>query len=128
MALIIMHPAGKSRSLASIVALLLLSLLTAACGTTGLGGFSGSGENRAERLAHDGQHDDAASAYIGMAADAAGVERDRLTLLAVEQWLDAGDVARAQRAFESVPKPGSGSLLPIWNTNTAALDLSLIHI
>ncbi len=117
------HPAGKSRSLASIVALLVFSLLLGACGTTGLGGLSGSGEYRAERLANDGHHDDAAGAYIGLAADEVGLERDRLTLLAIEQWLDAGDVMRARRAFLSVQRPESGPLLPIWNTNSAAMSL-----
>ena len=117
------HPAGKSRSLASIVALLVFSLLLGACGTTGLGGLSGSGEYRAERLANDGRHDDAAGAYIGLAADEVGLERDRLTLLAVEQWLDAGDVMRARKAFLSVQRPESGPLLPIWNTNSAAMSL-----
>jgi len=123
MVLILRHPAGKSRSLASIVVLLLATLLLGACGTTGLGGLSGSGEQRAERLATDGRHDDAAATYIGLATDAAGPERDRLTLLAVEQWLDAGDVPRARRGMSSVQKPSSGALLAIWNTNTAALSL-----
>jgi outer membrane PBP1 activator LpoA protein len=117
------HPAGKSRSLASIVALLVFTLLLGACGTTGMGRLSGSGEYRAERLASDGRHDDAAGAYIGLAADEVGLERDRLTLLAVEQWLDAGDVLRARRAFLSVQRPASGPLLPIWNTNSAAMSL-----
>ena len=106
-----------------MVALLVFSLLLGACGTTGLGGLSGSGEYRAERLASDGRHDDAAGAYIGLAADEVGLERDRLTLLAVEQWLDAGDVMRARRAFLSVPSPASSPLLPIWNTNSAAMSL-----
>jgi len=88
-----------------------------------MGRLSGSGEYRAERLASDGRHDDAAGAYIGLAADEVGLERDRLTLLAVEQWLDAGDVLRARRAFLSVQRPASGPLLPIWNTNSAAMSL-----
>jgi outer membrane PBP1 activator LpoA protein len=123
MALIISHPAVKSRSLASIVSLLLFSLLISACGTTGIGGLLGSGEHRAERLARDGQHDDAAGAYIGLASDSIGPERDRLTLLAVEQWLDAGDVVRAERAQSSVQMPDSSPLLAIWKTNSAALSL-----
>ncbi len=52
-----------------------------------------------------------------------GAERDRLTLLAVEQWLDAGDVARAKNAFASVTQPDSGSLSALWTTNSAALLL-----
>jgi len=98
-------------------------LLLSGCETTGFSGLSGSGEQRAERLARNGEHGDAASAYIGLATDAVGSERDRLTLLAVEQWLDAGDVERAQRAFSDVQNPGSGPLLPLWNTNSAALAL-----
>ncbi len=123
MVLILEHPAAKPRSLASLVVLLLATLLLGACGTTGFAGLSGSGEQRAARMGAAGQHNDAAGAYIGLASAAIGTERDRLTLLAVEQWLDAGDVMRARRALGSVPKPASGALLPIWNTNTAALAL-----
>jgi outer membrane PBP1 activator LpoA protein len=117
------HPAGKSRSLASLVTLVGCLLLLSGCETTGFSGLSGSGEQRAERLAQNGEHGDSASAYIGLATDAVGSERDRLTLLAVEQWLDAGDVERARRAFSDVQNPGSGPLLPLWNTNSAALAL-----
>ncbi len=85
--------------------------------------MSGSGERRAERMAQNGRHEDAAGAYIGLAATADISDRDRLTLLAVEQWLDAGDVSRARRAFSSVQQPTAGALLPIWSTNTAALSL-----
>lgn len=123
MALNIRHPAGKSRSLASIVVVLSITLFLTACGTTGFGGLSGSGERRAERFTRDGQHHDAAGVYIGLATNAIGIERDRLTLLAVEQWLDAGDLSRAQRAFASVLRPTSGPLLPIWKTNSAAMSL-----
>lgn len=123
MTLLQLHPAGKSRSLASIVTLLITVLALSACETTGIRGFSGSGENRAERLATNGQHDDAASAYIGLATSAIGSERDRLTLLAVEQWLDAGDTTRARNAYSSVTKPESGPLTPIWSTNSAAFSL-----
>jgi len=117
------HPAGKSRLLASIVVVITSILALSACETTGLGGTSGSAERRAERMAQNGEHDDAADAYISLAASAVGLERDRLSLLAVEQWLDAGDVARARRGMDSVQQPTSGSLLPLWNTNSAALSL-----
>ena len=123
MALIFRHPAAKPRSLASLVAVLLVTVLLGACETTGFAGLTGSGEQRAERMGAAGQHHEAAGAYIGLAAVAVGAERDRLTLLAVEQWLDAGDVTRARRAMASVPKPASGPLLPLWNTNTSALSL-----
>ncbi len=118
-----LYPAGKSRSLASIVVLLATLLAISSCATTGLGGLSGSAEKRAERLARDGQHQEAAGAYIGLATNAVESERDRLTLLAVEQWLDAGDVSRARRGLASMQMPGTGSLLAIWHTNTAALSL-----
>ena len=115
------HPAGKSRPLASIVVLLVSLLVFGGCETTG--GSSSSAEKRAERMALNGQHDDAAAAYVVLAADAVGVDRDRLTLLAVEQWLDAGDVARARRGMATIQQAASGTLLPLWNTNTAALSL-----
>jgi len=107
---------------ASLALLLMLSLLLGACESTG--GFAGApGEGRAERLANNGEHQDAASIYIGLATDAIGAERDRLTLLAVEQWLDAGDAARARNAFGSVSKPTDIDLRRLWNTNSAALLL-----
>jgi outer membrane PBP1 activator LpoA protein len=117
------HPAGKPSSLASVLALLTATLLLGACETTLYTGLSGSGENRASSMAENGQHSDAAGEYIGLAANAVGSERDRLTLLAVEQWLDAGDISRAQRAFRSVQEPASGPAMPIWKTNSAALSL-----
>jgi outer membrane PBP1 activator LpoA protein len=117
------HPAGKSRSLASIGILLVSMLAYGGCQTTGMGGSSSSEEKRAERMAENGQHAAAASAYIGLATDSEGIDRDRLTLLAVEQWLDASDVARARRGMASIQQAASGTLLPLWNTNTAALLL-----
>lgn len=61
--------------------------------------------------------------YIGLAGRATGQKRDRLTLLAVEQWLNAGDVRRARNALRDVPAPASGELLWLWSVNTAALAL-----
>jgi len=101
--------------------LLCTALLLSACVTPG--GLSGSGEGRAVRLANDGQHAEAASAYIVLASESLGEERDRLTLLAVEQWLDAEDLPRARNAFASVVRPESGALRPLWNTDSAAFLL-----
>jgi len=117
------HPARDRSSVASIALLLVLSLLLGACATPG--GYSSGvpGESRAERLAANGQHDDAARAYVGLAAEASAMERDRLTLLAVEQWLDAGEANRARRTFRGVPTPVSSELRPLWSTNSAALSL-----
>jgi outer membrane PBP1 activator LpoA protein len=118
------HPAFQSRRLASFVVLLFALLTLSACETTGLGGLSGlSGEPRAERLARTGRHADAASEYIGLASAETGTERDRLTLLAIEQWLDAGDVARAKNATLGVARPTGGPSLWVWNTNRATLAL-----
>lgn len=103
--------------------LLLASLLVLGGCATGGDYSASSPERQAERLADDGQHDDAAAQYIGMATDATGAERDRLTLLAVEQWLDAGDGRRARTALQSVTAPGGGELLWLWSANAAALAL-----
>lgn len=117
------HRAAKLHSLASILALILTMLSLGACETTGFGGYANTGEGRAERLADNGRFDDAANEYIYLATSAIGPERDRLTLLAVEKWLDAGDTARARNAFSSVTQPVGGAELAIWNTNSAAFAL-----
>ena len=118
-----LHPARPWARKASTAATLLLTLFIAACETTGGGGFGGSAEARAERLAISGDHEEAAGIYIGLAADNAGVERDRFTLLAVEQWLDAGDPMRAKNAFRGVARPAAGELNWLWSSNAAALLL-----
>ncbi len=117
------HPARQWSRKASTAAVLLLSLVIAACGTTGGGGFGSSAESRAERLAQAGEFQEAASLYIGLAAEASGSERDRLTLLAVDNWLDAGDEVRAQNAFRGVAQPPGGELLLRWNSTRAAMLL-----
>ena len=118
------HPARHRRTLASLIAVAVMLLTLSACETTGGGGYSSStGEGRAERLRDDGRHNDAASIYIGLASTAVGVERDRLTLLAVEQWLYAGDYARARNAFRTVPRAASGELMWLHDSNTATLAL-----
>lgn len=102
--------------------LCLLSL--GGCETTGIGSWAaGPGETRAERLAQIGEHADAAGVYIGLATRVAGAERDRLTLLAVEQWLDAGDLGRARNAFAGVARPTTGDVRWLWDTDQAALRL-----
>ncbi|MDG2107262.1 MAG: hypothetical protein P8J74_01240, partial [Woeseiaceae bacterium] len=117
------YPANKLHSLASIISMLCIMLLLAACQTASISHLSGSGEHRVEQLVDNGRHQEAASAYIRLAANATGNERDRLTLLAIEQWLDAGEVKRAERVTANVQIPTYESLLPIWNTNLAALSL-----
>ena len=116
-----LHPARERRLLASVVILTMSLFALSACDTTGMGGVGGSAESRAERLARNGDHADAASAYMGLAVDAIGSERDRYTLLAVEQYLDAGDEPRARSAFRGVAKPASGNLLPLLTTNDSSI-------
>ena len=102
--------------------MLAVSLFVGACATPG--GYSGvPGEGRAERLAVAGEHEDAARVYFGLAAEASLQERDRLTLLAVEQWLDAGDINRARSAFRGVTRPATAEARYLWDTNSAALAL-----
>jgi outer membrane PBP1 activator LpoA protein len=117
------HPARHWNRKASTVAVLLLSLAVAACQTTGGGDFGRSAESHAARLVQAGEHQEAASIYIGLAAEATGSERDRLTLLAVDNWLDAGDEVRAQNAFRDVAAPAGGELLLRWNATRAAMLL-----
>ena len=67
-------------------------ILLGGCAATDFAAMPGSQtERRAERLAQQARHDDAATIYIGLASRASGIRRDRLALLAIEQWLDAGD-------------------------------------
>ncbi len=118
------HPARERSSVASVALVLLLALFLGACEIGGGGAWGGApGEGRAERLARNGEHAEAAGIYIGLAVEAVGAERDRLTLLAVEQWLDARDTERARNAFRSVAQPSAGDLRWLWNTNRAALHL-----
>ena len=69
-----------------IVALLAIAFLLNACATSDFGGYGGENERRAETLSAAGQYADAAGVYIGIASETSGQERDRLTLLAIEQW------------------------------------------
>ena len=103
------------------LSLVIVAILTSACASMDYG--SGQSERRAESLARSGQHADAAAAYIGLASGKQGMERDRLTLLAVEQWLDAGDGRRARSALRGVATPTSGEMLWLWSANASALAL-----
>ena len=92
------HPARDLTSLARLAVLLAMTVFAAGCESTGGSMSSSSGEGRAERQAENGDYQGAAATYIDLAAGETGAERDRLTLLAVEQWLDAGDASRARNA------------------------------
>jgi outer membrane PBP1 activator LpoA protein len=113
-----------SRSLRFVFSLVVAATLSHGCATGDFGGFpGGQSERRAASLAQAGQHIDAAGVYIGLATGASGGERDRLTLLAVEQWLFAGDGRRARNALQQIPAPAGGELAWLWSANAAALSL-----
>ncbi|MGI9270181.1 MAG: penicillin-binding protein activator [Woeseiaceae bacterium] len=117
------HPARVEYSLLKIALVLLAAVTLGACETTG-GGFGGTpGEGRAERLAQNGDHRGAAAIYTDLAATALGPASDRLTLLAVEQWLDAGDATRAGDVFAGVAQPSDAQTRNLWRTNSATLML-----
>ncbi|NNC77440.1 MAG: penicillin-binding protein activator [Woeseiaceae bacterium] len=118
------HPALPLPKLASIVASLMVLLVIGGCETGPIGGFGAlSGESRAARLAQNGDYAESASAYIGLASEVTGSERDRLTLLAVEQWLNGGDIVRARNAFSSVARPAAGEVKWLWHANSSAFAL-----
>jgi outer membrane PBP1 activator LpoA protein len=118
------HPARQWIRNASTVLVLTAALLLSACETTGGSGSGGSPQSRAERLASNGEHEEAAAIYMGLAAETSGLERDRFTLLAVEQWLDAGDTTRARSALRSVSRPPAGELDWMWGASAATLMLA----
>ncbi len=117
------HPARVTRYIARTAIILVAILTLAACETTGRGFGAMSGEGRAARLAQNGDHRDAAGAYMNLAASAVGADRNRLTLLAVEQWLDAGDATRAGTAFAGTSRPADTESVNLWKTNSATLLL-----
>lgn len=82
-----------------------------------------SGESRAIRHSQNGEYAEAAGVYIGLASEAFGAERDRLTLLAIEQWLNAGDITRARSAYATMTRPDAGENLWLWHANSAAFAL-----
>jgi outer membrane PBP1 activator LpoA protein len=108
----------------SAATLLAVAAILSACATGDFSGYGGSqGEARAEREARNGRYADAAGTYIGLAAVAYGDEQTRLTLLAIEQWLYAGDARRARSALRTIPTPAGGELLWLWSADAAALSL-----
>lgn len=118
------NPRNPASHLHLACAALLCLFSLSACETTRVSDYGGGQtEARAASLARAGQHAEAASLYISLASGASGQERDRLTLLATEQWLDAGDGRRAMSAMQSVAKPTEADLLLLWTTNSSALAL-----
>ncbi len=80
---------------------LLLSLLTAACTLVQPSETPTDKQAEAAHLAAQGKHADAAADYAQLAATQPD-DRDNYLLLAVEQWLSAGNLAAAKQAFGGV--------------------------
>ena len=117
------HQQSVTRWRASAIACL-AALALVGCESAGLGALGNRNpEARAERYAADLRHADAAAEYIALASTATGTERDRFTLLAVDQWLLAGDTPRARTAFRSVREPQAAPLTYLYASNRAALAL-----
>ncbi|MBT8080316.1 MAG: penicillin-binding protein activator [Gammaproteobacteria bacterium] len=115
---------STTRFLFHTLAALCAAAILGGCATGGPGGSGARQPQRqAESLALSGQHEAAARIYDRLAAEAVGPDRDRFTLLAVEQWLNAGEGRRARSLFRDLPQPAAGDLLWLWTTNSAALHL-----
>jgi uncharacterized protein len=75
-------------------------------------------QERAQHLAAEGKHSDAARAYAELAAQAPA-ERDNYELLAAEQWVLAGDTASAKQAMAEV-SPEARTTMPASRALVAA--------
>lgn len=99
-----------------------MGLLIAGCQTTGGPNLGGS-MSQAERLAMQGRHGEAAVEYMTESSQVDGDMRTEFTLLAVEQWLLAGNDQRAIAAMDALALPVSDNLYPLYATNLAGLKL-----
>jgi outer membrane PBP1 activator LpoA protein len=75
-------------------------------------------QERAQRLAHDGKHADAADAYSELAT-LQPASHDNYELLSAEQWLGAGNVEAAKKSFAAV-SPDARTRLPTERALVAA--------
>ena len=117
------HLAGILKRLLNILSISLLIFFLAACQSSGVNRLTSSGESRAIELANEARHEEAANIYIKLANNSNRIEKKRLRFLAVEQWLDAGNLNEAEKAMIDAQPPTSEALTLIWKTNLAALNL-----
>jgi outer membrane PBP1 activator LpoA protein len=75
-------------------------------------------QERAQQLAAQGKHADAARAYADLAAESPA-DRDSYELLSAEQWALAGDTAAAKQAFANL-SPDARTKLPASRAIVAA--------
>ena len=94
-------------------------LAAAGCSLSKPEGVAGeSNPQRAQRLATEGKHADAARAYADLAAQNPP-DRDSYELLSAEQWVLAGDIASAKQAYAAV-SPQARTALPASRALVAA--------
>ena len=106
------------RPRAVLYALFAAALLTAACSLVQPVETAADKQQRAQRLAGEGKHSDAARAYAELAAQAPA-DSDSYELLSAEQWVLAGDTPAAKQAFDTV-SPEARTTLPASRAIVAA--------
>ena len=102
----------------TLCAMVILSLLAAACTLVKPLETSTDRQAHAAKLAGEGKHVDAARAYAELAA-AAPADHDSYELLSAEQWVAAGNVAEARQALAAV-SPDARTKLPTSRALVAA--------
>ena len=110
------RPVVCTRSM--ICAALAAALLAAGCSLLKPVPTAVQSQERAQHLAAEGKHSDAARAYAELAAQAPA-ERDNYELLAAEQWVLAGDTASAKQAMAEV-SPEARTTMPASRALVAA--------
>jgi len=101
-----------------LCAALAAALLVAACSLVKPAETVVDKQQRAQRLAGEGKHSDAARAYAELATEAPA-DRDSYELLSAEQWVLAGDTPAAKQAFAAV-SPEARTKLPASRAIVAA--------
>jgi uncharacterized protein len=101
-----------------LYAALTVSLILAACSLVKQAPTSEDKQERAQHLARDGKHAEAAQAYAELAGEQPA-NHDDYELLSAEQWVSAGNVAAAKQAFATV-SPEARTKLPASRALVAA--------
>jgi uncharacterized protein len=101
-----------------LFAALAVSLLLCACSLVKPVETPVDKQARAQRLANEGKHADAARAYAELAAEVPA-QQDNYELLSAEQWVGAGNIAEAKQALAAV-SPEARTKLPTSRALVAA--------
>src|ERR1700676_1326351 len=102
----------------TLCALMIGSLMAAACSLVKPIETPADKQAQAAKLAGEGKPVDAARAYADLAAESA-VDHDNYELLSAEQWVAAGNVAEAKQALAAV-SPEARTKLPTSRALVAA--------